>query len=572
MLEVLGLKIPVHGALSFLAGRWWSFLFSVAGALLLGWVLYPALVRMIRLWTRKTATEMDDKLLAHSRRPFLLFLSVLAAIQSWHSLHLGQAARTVDRVLLATLVAVTAYWLQRLFSQILMHHVQSFAEKTETNLDDVLVPIARQLGPAVIYLIGLAFVLQTLGVSIPLLVAGIGGASFVAGLALQDSLSNMFSGISLLIDTPFKYGDLVVLHGSTICEVKKIGLRVTQLYNVEEHSVHYLPNKDLANQELVNLTWPSPDMAVSIHLGVAYTVDIARVRAVLEEVLASHPDILGTIGEKTSRLRERLARAETGAADKGSREKLRNGIARLEAEQAVDRSIGAIGAKLSALARLVDETRRSKELGGETLDSAAREVQELRTAIDGESGGEQGVVCLRRRIGLWADEIVADPDLREFAEDQARVRKQAQRAVELLRKRTKQLEESVYSGRSETELLAHRFRETGKWLAESFKKPVPSWKNPRVDFVNFGDSALEFRLRFFVDNINLEHFERRRRVTTEVREAIVERLRAEGMEIPFPQRDLWLRSPSLPREVHAGIESAWQASGENQDSDKTHIA
>ncbi|MCC7413419.1 MAG: mechanosensitive ion channel family protein [Gammaproteobacteria bacterium] len=70
---------------------------------------------------------------------------------------------------------------------------------------------------------------------------------------------------------------------------------------------------------------------------------------------------------------------------------------------------------------------------------------------------------------------------------------------------------------------------------------VERWPEPQVMFMNFGDSALEFELRVFLANI-----EQRLAVASALRKEITRLFREAGVEIPFPQRDLWLRNASAP--------------------------
>ncbi|HEX3126170.1 MAG TPA: mechanosensitive ion channel family protein [Thermoanaerobaculia bacterium] len=241
MLKILGIPVPLPASLKFLANDVASLIASIGMAVVCALVIYPLLMRLFRHITRRTLTDVDDILLAISRTPFLVSVAVLVALNSFRHLHLPFAERRVAQLLGSILILTIAFWLHKLFTRVVIYHAKRFAEASETNVDDVLVPIATQLGPILIYMFAIAFALDSLGVSVSVIVTSIGGTVFVAGLALQPVLSNVFSGISLLADTPFRYGDLIVLQDGTICEVKKIGLRVTQLYSVKSHSVIYMP-------------------------------------------------------------------------------------------------------------------------------------------------------------------------------------------------------------------------------------------------------------------------------------------------------------------------------------------
>jgi len=81
-----------------------------------------------------------------------------------------------------------------------------------------------------------------------------------------------------------------------------------------------------------------------------------------------------------------------------------------------------------------------------------------------------------------------------------------------------------------------------KEYVEQLPMPVPKWKRPDTTFVDFGASSLDFRLDFFIDDIVGEHFGREDDVVTDIREEIVNQFAKAGIEIPFPQQDVWFRN------------------------------
>ena len=72
-------------------------------------------------------------------------------------------------------------------------------------------PLLNTLGPLIFFLAALIIILQTLGVDVGLVAVSIGAVGLILGFAFQDSLSNLFSGIYLMIDPPFRENDLIIL-------------------------------------------------------------------------------------------------------------------------------------------------------------------------------------------------------------------------------------------------------------------------------------------------------------------------------------------------------------------------
>ena len=92
-----------------------------------------------------------------------------------------------------------------------------------------------------LYVVGAFIALQVIGFDLTGLWVAFGGATFVLGFAVKDILANFFSGLVLLIDTPFRFGD-VIMHNDERAIVRKIGLRTTRLYLIDTHCEVYVPN------------------------------------------------------------------------------------------------------------------------------------------------------------------------------------------------------------------------------------------------------------------------------------------------------------------------------------------
>jgi hypothetical protein len=74
-----------------------------------------------------------------------------------------------------------------------------------------------------------------------------------------------------------------------------------------------------------------------------------------------------------------------------------------------------------------------------------------------------------------------------------------------------------------------------KWIQDEYKLPTATWKQPRMNFKSFGPSCVNLSLDCYVDDIRLEHNERKRRVVTEVAKAICLRFQEEGIHLIPPQ-------------------------------------
>lgn len=127
------------------------------------------------------------------------------------------------------------------------------------------------------------------GLEVTSFVAVLGALAFAVGLALQGNLGHFASGILLLTFRPFKVGDFIITqgYGGT---VKEIQIFNTILTTLDNRNV-IIPNGAVMGGPIENLT-ANPERRLDLTFGIGYGADIDRARAVLQEVVSAHPNVL----------------------------------------------------------------------------------------------------------------------------------------------------------------------------------------------------------------------------------------------------------------------------------------
>jgi small-conductance mechanosensitive channel len=151
-------------------------------------------------------------------------------------------------------------------------------------------PLLDILGSLLIIVFGVTNFLSTFHVDFGVLIAGVGVVGLVIALAAQDTLSNFFSGILLLLDQGFKTGDMIRFN-DTYCIIREVGLRSTKIYDIINHVIIIIPNNSLANQDIVNLTKPDRYYRLRIIVGVSYDSDAREVEEALLTVAKNNKDV-----------------------------------------------------------------------------------------------------------------------------------------------------------------------------------------------------------------------------------------------------------------------------------------
>jgi MscS family membrane protein len=293
---------------------------------------------------------------------------------------------------------------------------------------------------------------------------------------------------------------------------------------------------------IINITKPTVDLKVSIDMGVGYNSDLTQVKDVLQKIAIAHPSVLGDIGRKVPLIEETIEelrkRAKAAMVDDPARDKLleeankyQQALNRLQKESQLNEQITVLG---EALQRLIQGIK-GRETGGFT----GAELKELHDSFVSPVEGEilKTVAYMREWSAisdLWAED------------EEIKAEQRWQEQNERLEAKWTALKQALSRPKEEQEMrLDDMTQALLRWIRNEYKLVTESWKEPDVTFKGFGASRIDLQLGFYVDDIRLEHFERKQRVTTEIAREIHERFRQEGIEIPFPQMDVLVRTQGV---------------------------
>jgi small-conductance mechanosensitive channel len=139
--------------------------------------------------------------------------------------------------------------------------------------------------------IGLMTVLDHYNVEARSILVTLGVGSLAIGLALQDTLANMFGGFTIMIDRPFRIGDRIQLQSGEQGDVRSIGIRATHVMMLDGNLL-IIPNSYLVKNILVNFSHPDTRCRVMIDVQVAYTSDPTVVKSLLLQSATANAKVL----------------------------------------------------------------------------------------------------------------------------------------------------------------------------------------------------------------------------------------------------------------------------------------
>ena len=155
------------------------------------------------------------------------------------------------------LFILSCSWLAFSAQNLLFKWLNKKVKATESSFDDVVVPIAKTVGVALIAIITLVHLGRPFGVDFTGLLAGLGLGGMALAFASKDTLSNFFGAICLICDAPFEIGDWIKTSSGVCGYVRKIGLRSTNI-DTDDGSLVSIPNGTLAGLTIENFKHERP--------------------------------------------------------------------------------------------------------------------------------------------------------------------------------------------------------------------------------------------------------------------------------------------------------------------------
>ncbi len=170
---------------------------------------------------------------------------------------------------------------------------KDIALKTETQLDEKILPTFRKVIKVIIYIVTIMFISDHFEWQLSKLWAAAGIGTLAIALAAKDTFANIISGVIILIDRPFLVGDRIELIDGTFGDVVDIGLRSTKILSFD-NTIHIIPNAEISNQRITNHAYPDYKIKIRHSIGVAYGSDMEKVKSIIGGILTKHSHVLNT--------------------------------------------------------------------------------------------------------------------------------------------------------------------------------------------------------------------------------------------------------------------------------------
>ena len=251
----------------------------VLGGMLVGVLTERIVVAALHGFAKRTESKWDDLLVeAIHGLPLIWFTTAgvwLAALQGGLSPivreRLGQA---VDIVVFGTITLVVI--------RLVSGGIDRFAARREEGLPSPT--LVTNLSTLIIGIFGLVMLLGQLGIQITPLITAMGIGGLAVALALQDTLSNLFAGVSIVFSGQVRRQDYIQLSSGEEGIVTDVKARNTTIRTFPHRNLVVVPNGVLAWSIVTNYSLPQRNLWIAVSVGVSYDSDLEDVERIAVEV------------------------------------------------------------------------------------------------------------------------------------------------------------------------------------------------------------------------------------------------------------------------------------------------
>ena len=246
---------------------------------LLTWIVIKVFGKLASL----TDSQLDDFILKSLRMPMFYTIIMFGFSMAVRLLPVSATLRGSLISILQTIGIIVwmAFFLR--IAKVMIRHV-SEDDKRMDFIQSKTLPLFLNLALLFIVTISIYLVFRVWGVDMTAWLASAGIVGMAIGFAAKDTLANLFSGVFILADTPYKIGDYIVLDSGERGAVTHIGIRSTRMLTRDDVELT-IPNSIMGNTKVINESGgPHVKYRIRIPVGVSYDADVDQVREVLVRV------------------------------------------------------------------------------------------------------------------------------------------------------------------------------------------------------------------------------------------------------------------------------------------------
>lgn len=186
----------------------------------------------------------------------------------------------------------------------LQEHAEENAKEDGEEYNDSIMPLVMMLMKIAIGVGVVCAILGVMGFDPMIIVTGAGIIGLAISFGAQSTMAQFFSGFTLLVNRPFKQGDLIRLDDSAdTLRVMNVGFMMTTFRNWANSEIFTMPNQKVVSSTIINVTAESPYFRIIVLVRVPYGTDVTLAKKLALEAMQEHPRILQDGREEIPKVR-----------------------------------------------------------------------------------------------------------------------------------------------------------------------------------------------------------------------------------------------------------------------------
>lgn len=246
--------------------------------------------RIIGRFAKQSTNDFDDRLVGLVHRPIFLSFVLLGLGLATRRLGLGDTPAFVTLGLLKSIAIIV--WFNAL-GDLNNLVVESLRRTSRSKLvQSGMLSLFHNILKIVLVALAIYFFFLAWNIDVTAWLASAGIVGLALSFAAKDTLSNLFAGVSIIMDAPYKTGDYIILDSGERGVVTEIGLRSTRILTRDDIEIT-VPNGIIGNSTIVNEAGgPSTQHRIRVAVGAAYGSDVDHILETLENVAHANADVL----------------------------------------------------------------------------------------------------------------------------------------------------------------------------------------------------------------------------------------------------------------------------------------
>jgi MscS family membrane protein len=241
-------------------------------------IISKVIIKRLEAISRRTTNKLDDTFVHAMEGPARFLPVVLGFFIASYYMSFAEDGRVIVDTINRTLITILIFWVIHQIIEPISYILSGLDKMLTRELVGWIIKSLKIL----IFILGLAAVLELWGIKIGPIIAGLGLFGVAVALGAQDLFKNLISGILVLVEKRFKIGDWILVEGIIEGIVEKIGFRSTVLRKFDK-SLAIIPNFQFAENAVINISETSNwriDWAITLQ----YDTTVEQLKKIRDEI------------------------------------------------------------------------------------------------------------------------------------------------------------------------------------------------------------------------------------------------------------------------------------------------